>query len=568
MFANRRIWLAYLIVFVGSACTLIIELIAGRIMAPYIGVSLYTWTSIIGIVLAGMSLGNYLGGLLADRRASRDTLALLFLAAGVASLAILVVTELVAAAPVRLSLLPRIVLYTAAIFFLPSLVLGMISPVVVKLALADLGRTGNIVGTIYAFSTVGSIVGTFLTGFWLISWLGTRTIVWLVAGTLFLMGLLIGGFRRPGDRRALLLSLLGAALLLWLAAGERLGQPLWRIAEWLASPTRLAVLLGPVVLLAAGWISPRAVRTAAPLAIAAFALVGLGWSAGGYRAPCQAESDYFCIQVLESTADGRPARALMLDRLVHSFVVPEDPTVLGYGYERAYAALTKAHAAGRPALDTLFIGGGGYTFPRYVEAVYPRATVDVLEIDPAVTETTYERLGLSRTTRIRSFNHDARSFLIAWDDPKRYDIIYGDAFNDLSIPYHLTTVEFSRIVAARLKPDGIYLANVIDRLEGGEFLKAYANTLRQVFPHVYILARGADAQPFDRNTYVLLAGRAPLDRAQLAAATAAEPDHARPLPLPAERLDAYLRSGRALTLTDDFAPVDQLLAALFVERGN
>ncbi len=71
-------------------------------------------------------------------------------------------------------------------------------------------------------------------------------------------------------------------------------------------------------------------------------------------------------------------------------------------------------------------------------------------------------------------------FLREWTDPKQYDVIYGDAFNDLSVPYHLTTVEFNRIIASRLKPDGIYLANVIDKLAGGEFLKAYANSLREL----------------------------------------------------------------------------------------
>ena len=113
-----------------------------------------------------------------------------------ACLLILVITDLVIGQTFRLSLLPRIVVYTTAIFLLPSLVLGMVSPLVVKLALADLQRTGNTVGTIYAFSTAGSIVGTFLTGFWLISWLGTRNIVWIVAGVLLLTGLAVGQFHR------------------------------------------------------------------------------------------------------------------------------------------------------------------------------------------------------------------------------------------------------------------------------------------------------------------------------------------------------------------------------------
>jgi spermidine synthase len=110
--------------------------------------------------------------------------------------------------------------------------------------------------------------------------------------------------------------------------------------------------------------------------------------------------------------------------------------------EQVYAELTQYYASTHPSLDTFFIGGGGYTFPRYVEAVYPNSTVDVVEIDPAVTSFVRQRFNLPADSRIRTFNDDARSFLMGWPDPKRYDIIYGDAFNDWSVPYHLTTVEF------------------------------------------------------------------------------------------------------------------------------
>ena len=242
-------WQSCLLAFISSACTLIIELIAGRIMAPYIGVSLYTWTSVIGIVLAGMAAGNFLGGVIADRFASRRILGLVFIAASVASVGILVVTDAVVGPTFSLSLLPRIVFYTTAIFFPPSLVLGMVSPLVVKLALASLQRTGNTVGTIYAFSTAGSIVGTFLTGFWLISWLGTRHIVWLVAGILFLTGLAIGQFHRSQKR----------------------------------SPLRLLAMCG---------LRRRRIH-------------GVGWS-GQYRAPCDVESNYYCIRILEIDRERPP----------------------------------------------------------------------------------------------------------------------------------------------------------------------------------------------------------------------------------------------------------------------
>src|SRR5438045_5103507 len=194
-------WVACAIVFIASFCTLVIELIAGRIMAPYIGVSLYTWTSIIGVVLAGISLGNYVGGRIADRAASPFTLGILFLLSGLASLAILVTTYWVMSANLAqdLGLVARIVLYTTVIFFAPAFLMGTISPVVIKLSLDDLSRTGNIVGRIYAVSTAGSIVGTFVTGFYLIEALGTRSIVWTVGLILIALGLIVGGFaRRPG----------------------------------------------------------------------------------------------------------------------------------------------------------------------------------------------------------------------------------------------------------------------------------------------------------------------------------------------------------------------------------
>jgi len=505
-------WFSCLLAFISSACTLVIEIIAGRIMAPYIGVSLYTWTSIIGVVLAGMSAGNFFGGFIADRYASRRTLGLIFVAGGAASLGILVVTHAIVGTTFGLSFLPRIVAYVAAIFFVPSFILGMVSPVVVRLALANLDGSGHVVGTIYAYSTIGSIVGTFLTGFYLISWLGTRMIVWLVAVILLATGVAV----MATDRRK-------------------------TNASAIAAITAALVIFGGVT---------------------------SRWLAGRYAAPCDIESNYYCIKVLETSQNGHPARMLMLDRLIHSFIVPDDPRALDYGYERAYSNLTQAHAAGRTAIDTLFIGGGGYSFPRYVEAAYEASSVDVIEIDPAVIAVAYDRLGLPTTSRIRSFNQDARVFLTEWSDPKRYDFIYGDAFNDLSIPYHLTTVEFNRIIASRLKPSGIYLSNIIDTFNGGEFLKAEANALRAVFPHVYIFGRGLTFEPFDRNTYVLMASRSPLNRPALDAITARDEPWLRTTPLSVDRFNAYVTSGRALTLTDDFVPVDQLLARLFIERGN
>jgi predicted membrane-bound spermidine synthase len=568
LFAGRKIWLAFIIVFVSSACTLVVELVAGRIMAPYIGVSLYTWTSIIGVVLAGISLGNYLGGVVADRRASAATLGLIFVASGLASAGILATSTVVLGANLQLPLLGRIVLSTTAIFFLPSVLMGMVSPVVIKLALADLRTSGNVVGSIYAFSTVGSIFGTFITGFWLISWLGTRAIIWMVAATLLALGIAIGGFWRPFGRLAVLGgTALICAIALW--ANES-GGLRWFPAEYTVSLTwavAVLVTIFPVAMLVAGAFTSRWALASTSVAILTFGLLYLGWSSGMYNSPCLTESNYFCIRVQDTTVDGHDVRALVLDHLVHSYVSMDDPTVLGYGYERIYAEVTNSHLDGREGLDTLFIGGGGYTFPRYLEATLPDASIDVIEIDPAVTEATYNLLGLARDTRIRSFNQDARAFLLQWQDDKRYDIVYGDAFNDLSVPYHLTTVEFNRLVAARMKDDGVYLVNVIDKYPDGEFMKAFLNSLKVVFPHVHLLAQGQSWQFGSPNTYILLASHAPFDEARLQGLSGAgEAPLSRKMP--DAELATYLASGRFVLLTDDYAPVDQMVAPLFVERSR
>ncbi len=537
-------------------------------MAPYLGNSLYTWTTVIGVVLAGISIGNFLGGRVADRGVSTQMLARIFIAAGLSSAAVLVLVPLITALAPPMPLIPRIVLFFSAAFFLPSLIMGMITPVVVKLAIDNLENVGKTVGSIYAVSTVGSILGTFATGFVLISWLGTRTIVLMVAVIMLLMGVAIGGWwRQP---RTATLAMAPAAVLLLLA--QLGGEP---FALWISSPDNsqqfmlatATVSLMLVLVLIGSVVWRRQLGTASALLVS-LSLVSLlvGWRSGLYAAPCLEESDYFCIRTDETTVDGHEVRALVLDHLIHSYVSLDDPTVLGYGYEQVYKELTRDFATRNGPPDTLFIGGGGYTFPRYMEVVYPGTEIVVLEIDPAVTRAAHRYLEMPKDTTIRPINEDARQALLGWQGDKKFEIIYGDAFNDLSVPYHLTTVEFNRLVAERLEDNGVYLVNVIDKYVGGEFMKSFANSLAAVFPHVYLLAQG-EAWRFEAsNTYVLLASRQPFDYHSFLADPSGQKPGTR-MQAEAEFAE-YRNSGRALTLTDDYVPVDQLMAALFVERGG
>jgi spermidine synthase len=497
------------IVFVASFCTLVIELIAGRILAPWLGVSLYTWTSIIGVCLAGIAAGNYAGGKVADRFPSPLTLGALFLASSASALAILPATDWVIDREVGKGwpLMLRILTDTTIVFFLPTALLGTISPVVIKLSLADLGRTGSIVGRIYAVSTVGAIAGTFATGFFLIDLMGTRTIVWTIAAVLAAVGAVVA---RPWRARPVIPAVLVAATLLGYARAE---MP-------------------------------------------------------SFAPPCLKESNYYCIQIYEQDVDGIPVKSLALDHLVHSYVSLSDPTFIGYGYERVYQELTDFHVRGRPSFRTLALGAGGYTFPRYLIAAYPQALVDVVEIDPAVTAVAREHLDVPSDPRLVSYNMDARLWYIEERPTERYDIVYGDAFNDVAIPYHLTTLEFDRLIHRSLKPDGILMANIIDDFDRGEFLRASVNTLRRVFEHVYVFALGRLWLTGGPGTYVVVASRAPIDVDEFARfdgpRTTVEKISA---VMPREDLARFLARGRQIVLTDDHAPVDNLIAPVFDIRA-
>jgi spermidine synthase len=492
-----------------------IELAAGRMMAPFIGVSLYSWTAIIGVVLAGLSLGTYLGGRIVDRFPRSHTLGVLLLLGGLSCLSILALIQGVEERWIDLPIshMAKIVFLIAYIFFLPSCLMGTISPAVVKLTLKDLAATGSTVGRIYAFSTAGSIIGTFATGFVLISWLGTRLMVALIALLLVAMGLTAGELWRKQRAIAVAATLLFLGFGCYLSVRNAFGSPYWK------------------------------------------------------------ESDYYSIQLNETSygeGGGAQVRVLILDHLIHSISSLTDPTWLGYTYEKVYSDLVEYMSQTRPSMNVLFIGGGGYTFPRYMENVYPTSSLEVVEIDPEVTRCAYEELGLRQDSRIVTHNMDGRMFFDDGEALKgKYDLILGDAFNDVSIPYHLTTVEFDRQLREALKPNGVYLANIIDNPSRGSFLRPYVNTLSKVFPHVTIATMGRGWLADNRTTLIAVASNEPLKPEEFAGTLAGIRGGKAPSVtiMGEQELAEYMEMGLIpnVTLTDDYAPVDQLISVLFDE---
>lgn len=509
---------AAIVAFIASFCTLVIELVAGRVLAPYVGVSLYTWTSIIGVVLAGISGGAYAGGKLADRRPRESTLGWLLIASGAAAICIAPATTLLASEQGLLTqfgiaptLLSRVVLLSFTLFFLPAFFLGMISPVAVKLAVRDVETAGSVVGRIYALSTLGSILGTFVTGFWLVARFGTRTTLIGVGIVLIVCALLFGGLvgRRARAVTAIVLVAVAAYAGLWPGA---LPPP---YQDPLIQPSGTGIVHFE-------------------------------------------ESQYYTIQVDRTIRDdtGAPLHALHLDHLVHSYADLDDPTHLEYGYLRTFNEVVELTARRGPVFRLLFIGGGGYTLPRLVDAVHESAQVDVVEIDPAVTRVARRFFGVGRDAAIRTFNEDARWFAMRGGEP--YDVIFIDAFNDLSVPYHLTTRELTARLHGLLTPEGALVVNVIDDFHRGRFLASYVRTLQSVFgdEHVGILMDEAGDMESSRSTFVVVASRS------LAAISAETAAHV----VPPDAARNYVRRRRGIVLTDDFAPVDNMLAPLFRER--
>jgi hypothetical protein len=260
---------------------------------------------------------------------------------------------------------------------------------------------------------------------------------------------------------------------------------------------------------------------------------------------CVKESNYFCIDV--GPDDTGQYRELRLDLLIHGIVNPQNPAELIYPYERLYQQVTESAFPRGERITSFQIGGGTYSFPRYLAANYDARSV-VAEIDPEVTEVARSHLGLRDSPEIEIEHEDARVALNERPDEERYDLVLGDAFNDIAVPYHLTTKEFNERVADHLSPRGLYLINVVDGRDY-DFLRSFLKTLAKTFRNVGLMTVPGQLVQGERATFVVVAAERELPRVETIA------------DLP--RLQPFLEEKETVELTDDHVPVDQLLAPVY-----
>jgi predicted membrane-bound spermidine synthase len=476
------------LVFFSSAAVLVLEILAGRMMAPYVGVTLETFTGIIGTVLAGISLGSWLGGRLADRYPPGRLLPVVLVAGGV--LALLTYPIVTIVGPSSSTSPVDIVILATMSFFAPAAVLSAVTPTVTKIRLQTLEETGAVVGRLSAIATGGALFGTFVTGFVLVAAWPSRTITFIVGGALIVAGLATARVGRTFTGAAVVVSL---------------------------------------------------------------ALAGLATAASATApATCEYETAYYCVNV-DIDADQPSGRVLWLDTLRHSYVDLEDPTHLEFRYAQIFGAVLDSQLPGGPA-SSLSIGGGGFTFPRYVHATHPGGTNTVLELDPTIVDIATKELGLDPATLdIRT--GDARVTLQK-TAPGAYDVVIGDAFGGPAVPWHLTTREFAEEFAARLRPGGFYVLNLIDYPPLG-FARAQTATLAAVFDNIAVVAPTDYLEGRRGGNFVLVASDTPLQLDDLAVALLERNNSGGIL----DSSDLAEFIGDAEILTDDFAPVDQLITS-------
>ena len=512
-------------VFISSFCIMVLELVASRLIARHLGSSLYTWTAVIGVILAGITIGNYLGGRIADNPSTRKSIAALFAACSVTCVVTVILNNIVG----RWIWLwyfnwpLHVFIHVSIVFLLPSTLLGTISPVVAKMALDRGLPTGRTIGDIYAWGAAGSIAGTFAAGYYLIATMGTIAIIWAIGTVLMLM-----------------------SVLYW--------ARLWVLYIWAVIFTALMTM----AMIPAEW----AKSTASSINLREQPDPNILY---------EDESRYFHIAVKQAS-DNPNRRSFYQDSLKHCEILMDDILNLQYPYTKIYAAVTEGLSRSKEKLCVMAIGGGGYVYPRYVEKVWPGSRIDVAEIDPAVTRAATGAFGLEKNTTINTINMDARNYVDKLLEQKhsggkipQYDFIYGDAFNDFSVPFQLVTRQFNEKISAILSDNGVYIINVVDIFDSGLFVGSVVNTLEETFPYVYVVTEGDIPLSF-RDTFVIIAAKHKLDLKNIISQYKGE--KLKPRYLDSSDISKLRQKSRQLILTDDYSPVENLLASVVCDGAK
>jgi spermidine synthase len=523
-------------VFIAGAALLGLEIASSRVLAPHFGSSLFVWGALIGVVLAGLSTGYWLGGAIADRWPHPWLLVGLLGAGAMLVLAIPFVDGWMLEQVVAWDPGPRLnpLIATILLFGVPSVVLGTISPVAVRLKAHSLEHLGRTAGRLFAVSTAGSIVGTFLTAFWLIPELGTDQVLAAAAVALMLAAAAVALVERLAVALAVALALAGASIGAVVSLAPESGETVSasQLRNW-----------SPVY------------RQQAP----GDRIGDIEDSQSGYKVLHTKDSQYHRIAVVEDDT----TRYLRFDSSFQSGMYVDDPYKTRFEYSD-YLQLPFAY---RPTTKRiLYIGLGGGSALKRTWRDFPSVQVDGVELDPEVVDVAYKYFELPRDPRLKVAVEDGRRFLAQNDGP--WDVIAIDAFYSDSIPFHLATREFLELARSRLAPGGLIATNIIGAVQGRDsrLFRSMLRTYRAVFPAVNIHpvqdAGGEDMTSIRNIILVAGDGATPskeflLERwRDIRRRAPGAPDLT---PAIRGRIDAPISTADVPVLTDDYAPTDALL---------
>ena len=500
-------FLLNVVVFVSGAVLMGLEIVGSRVLAPYFGNSIFVWGSLISVVMAALSLGYYWGGWLSAREPSYGRLLMLLLIPGflIFPLPFIypTVNEWIASVDFGNRLNPLIA--CSALFLLPGIFLGTVSPYVIRLAATQLSTVGSTAGTLYAISTCGSIFGTLLTAFYLIPLMGVRNIIHALGVTLVCLSLVV--------------------------------IPLVRV---------------------------RAIAMAR--AVTTFSLIigsmSMPWTPAAWaRIKTLVEKDTFYHRIRVEEDD--EARYMYFDRTLQSAMNLKDPTALRLIYSR-YTSLGLTF---RPdAKKILIIGLGGGSIPKKLQKEFPSLEIDVVEIDPEVIQIAKSHFNVREGKNLRLHAQDGRIFLTR--SANQYDIIMLDAYYSDAMPFHLATKEFFELAQKKLTPNGIIVANLISAVTGpsGKIARAFVKTQRRVFPQTYVFAArrpdNVSVETIQNVIVIATKDKQRLDIKEIVRRASSLDKSLFPDPINdigVAFYDSPLADQDVPVLTDDYAPTDNLL---------
>ena len=478
-----------------------LELSGSRIVAPFLGSSLYVWTSLIGIILGCLSIGYYWGGALADRNPSKNLFAGIILAAACATalISVLQIPVLLLISKKNIDLRLGAVIATVVLFATPGVLLGMVTPFALRLKIEDVSTSGITAGRLYAMSTLGSIVGTFATGFFLLAFFGSTKILLFLALLLFCASILASAKGNTGIK-VVVIAVLG----LLLTADTY-------IKKSLASSGMIDI-----------------------------------------------DTQYHRAIILDSddTEDKRKVRILVTDPLgFQSMMYLDAPTELAGKYSKFYELAFHF----KPNVEkTLLLGGGAYSYPKYFMKQHPDVSMDIVEIDPGLTDIAKKYFEFKPNDKLRIMHEDGRTFLNRLEET--YDIIFIDVFaSSPSLPFQLTTVEVVEHLHRSLVPDGLVLANIITGIEGksGRFLRAEIATYKKFFPQIHLFAVEDPENGIRAQNVLLLAAKS-----ETPLSMNSSKEHV--AKMLSKRWQKDIATDMSI-LTDDYAPVEWLMLPVLNE---